>query len=325
MEPSFMLKKRSTFLTIGLGLCVLTACQSPNKNNVSTVFIHKYGVTLTENDWNIRGKNGQIVVTRADGTIVTKNYVEGMLEGATTFTFPHSFVIQKEEFYRQDHLLNEVHHYTSGVPKKKLEFLSPAETQITTWFESGTPQYVEKWKYGKLFEGEYFASDNEVEATVTNGHGVKVRRNAYGEYLSKMEVSNGDIIENTTYHRNGDPHVITPYKDTKVHGTRKQYLVNGIPDCFETWVNGIKEGLTVVYLDGVPHREIPYVKDKKNGVQVTYNSEGQVVEEITWKDDLKNGVCKTYIQDVVRIEWYYKGKKVSKSDFEKFIHTPQTN
>lgn len=318
-----MLKKRSLIITLGCGLCLFSACQNPNKNNVSTVFIHKYGVTLTENDWTARGKNGQVVVTRSDGTIVTKNYVEGMLEGATTHTFPHSFVVQKEQNYRQDHLLSEVFHYTSGVPKKKMEFLSTNETQITAWFESGTPQYVEKWVNSKLMEAEYFASNNEVEAKVVNGNGLKIRRNSYGEHLSRMEVSSGEIILNTTYHRNGDPHVITPYLESKINGTRKQYLVNGIPDRFESWANGVKEGITVVYQDGVPHNEIPYANDKKNGVEVIYNSEGDTVGEITWKDDLKSGVCKTYIQDVVRIEWYYKGKKVSKSDFEKFLNVKE--
>ncbi len=314
-----MLKKRYLPLLVGCGLCLFSACQNPNKNNVSTVFIHKYGVTLTEDDWNARGANGQVVVTRSDGAIITQNYVEGKLEGKTSHSFPHSFVTQKEEHYRAGHLLSEVMHYTSGVPKKKVEFISDGQTQITRWFENGTPQNIETWRDGKLIAGEYFANDNEIEAKVLEGSGVKVRRNPYGEYLSKMEVSDGDIVSNTSYHRNGDPHVITPYKDNKIHGMRKQYLVNGIPDTFETWKEGIKEGLTVIYQDGVPHSEIPYLKGKKNGIELVFNSEGQVVAEITWKDDLKNGISKTYIQDVVRSEWYYKGKKVSKSDFEKSI------
>ena len=159
-----MLKKKTIPLLACFGLLLSTGCQQTNKSNVSTVFIHKYGVTLTESDWHTRGANGQIVITRADGTIVTQNYVEGNLEGKTTHSFPHSFVIQKEEHYRQGHLTTEVHHYTSGVPKKKLEFLSSQETQITRWNESGTPQNVELWRDGKLIEGEYFANNNEVEA-----------------------------------------------------------------------------------------------------------------------------------------------------------------
>lgn len=317
-----MLKKRTLPLLASVGLLLAaTSCQQTNKSNVSTVFIHKYGVTLTESDWHKRGANGQIVVTRSDGTIVTQNYVEGQLEGKTTHSFPHSFVTQKEEYYRQGHLTSEVYHYTSGVPKKKIEFLSVDEVQVTRWYENGTPQNVELWKSDKLIEGEYFANNNEVEAKVLNGKGIKIRRNPYGEYLSRMDVENGEVVTNTTYHRNGDPHVVTQYKNNKIHGLRKQFLVNGIPDRFEEWKEGVKEGITTVFQDGVRHSEIPYSKDKKNGVEVVYNTDGQVVAEVTWKENLKDGVSKTYIQDVVRMEWFYKGKKVSKSDFEKYIDT----
>lgn len=299
-----------------------SSCQNPHQKSVSTVYVHKYGVTLTENDWKQRGSNGQIVVTHADGTTTTQNYVEGLLEGKTTHTFPHSFVTQKEENYRQGKLTSEILHYTSGVPKKKVEFLTTDETLTTQWFESGAPQHVEKWVNNKLIEGQYFGSNNEVEAQVTNGYGTKVRRNPYGEYLSKMNVEKGDIILNTTYHRTGDPHVQTPYQNNKIHGIRKQYLVNGVPERFESWKNGIKEGITTVFQDGIVHNEIPYKADKKNGIELVYNAEGQVVGEVTWKDDLKNGPSKTYIQDVVRSEWYINGKKVSRSDFEKSL-TPQ--
>jgi len=58
-----MLKKRYLPLLVGCGLSLFSACQNPNKNNVSTVFIHKYGVTLTQDDWHDRGANGQVVVT----------------------------------------------------------------------------------------------------------------------------------------------------------------------------------------------------------------------------------------------------------------------
>lgn len=311
--------KRFLPIAASCSLIFFSACQNPHQSNVSTVYIHKYGVTLTHDDWVKRGSNGQVVITHADGTTTTQNYVEGDLEGKTIHTFPHSFVTQKEELYRQGNLISEVFHYTSGVPQKKIEYLTANESQVTHWYENATPQYVEKWAAGKLIEGQYFSPDNQVEAQVTNGNGSKIRRNAYGEYLSKMQIEKGDIILNTTYHRNSDPKVITPYKDNKIHGIKKHYLVNGIPERFETWKQGVQEGITTVYQDGVVHNEIPYKNNKKSGVELIYNTKGQVVGEVTWKDDLKNGPSKVYIQDVVRIEWYYNGKKVSKSDFERAI------
>lgn len=312
-------KRYFPLLITGCGLALFSACGNPHQKNVSTVYIHKYGVTLTQDDWEQRGSNGQVVITHADGTTTTQNFVEGKLEGKTTYSFPHSFVTQKEEQYRQGNLLSEVYHYTSGTPKKKVEFLSPDETQITQWYENATPQHVEKWANGRLMEGQYFSPSNDVESSVTNGNGTKIRRNPYGEYLSKMKVEKGEITLNTTYHRNGDPHIETPYRNNKIHGTRKQYLVNGIPDRFESWKDGVKEGITTIFQDGVPHSEMPFHQDKKNGVELIYNTQGQIVGEVSWKDDERDGPTKTYIQDVVRSEWYSHGKKVSKSEFEKSL------
>ncbi len=309
--------KKSSALTACSLLFFLGSCQQSNRNDVSTVFLHKYGVSLAEEDWKNRGGNGQIIVTKADGSTVTKNYVEGELEGASIYTFPHSFTHYKEEVYSRGHLISELFHYTSGVPKEKLEFLSDQETLITRWYENGNPKNNERYQNGKLLTGEYFSDKNDIEATVTDGNGTKIERNAFGEFLSRMEVIYGDVVRKTLYYPNGDPKEIIPYKNNKIHGTLKKFLVNGIPDSFEEWDKGVQQGVATLFRDGVLFSTLPYVSGKKNGTEKIHRTDGQIVAEITWKNDLKHGPSVTFIENVERTEWYHKGKKVSKSDFER--------
>lgn len=311
--------KKTISLLTGCALCLLASCGSPKNNAVSTIFIHKYGAALSENDWVQRGGHGKIITTQKDGVTICQNYVEHQLDGKTTYTFPYSNVVEKEESYRHGHLIAETLCYSSGTPKEKREFISHNELHLTKWYENGTPMCIEKFYNAKLQDGEYYNSNNEIESRVQLGNGVKTERNSFGEFISKIDYNNGSQALVTTFYSNGDPQSITPYQNNKVHGTVKYYLVNGIPDRTENWQNGVQQGLTSIYRDGELYSERPYVAGKKNGVEQIYDDQGQVACEISWKNDLKHGFLKSYIADTVQIEWYYRGSKVSHSDFEKFI------
>ena len=132
-----------------------------------------------------------------------------------------------------------------------------------------------------------------------------------------MEVVYGEITCKTLYHPNGDPSTIIPYSNRKIHGTVKKYLVNGVPQQFEEWIDGHQQGITTIFQDGVPYSTISYLEGKKNGIQKIYRSDGTIASEISWKNDLKDGPSSNFIEGVERCEWYYKGKKVSRSDYER--------
>lgn len=298
-------------------LCLLSACGGSKNNTVSTLFIHKYGTALSENDWDSRGGNGQIVTMCKDGVTITENYVDHLLEGKTTYSFPHSSVVDKEKVFRQGHLLSETLHFTTGIPKEKTEFISNKERHLTTWFDNGNPKSIEKFINSALQEGEYYNTSNEIESRVENGAGTKIVRNTYGEFISKIEFNNGQKTLMTTYYSNNDPKVVTPYQNDQVHGIKKYFAINGVPERFEEWKNGIQQGTTLVFRDGQEHSEQQFAAGSKNGLETIFNDHGMVACEITWKNGLKHGVQKTYINDTVRLEWYYKDKKVSHSDFEK--------
>lgn len=311
-----MFKVNKIYLPALAFICLLTSCGHPN-NSVSTLFIHKYGTELSENDWLSRGGNGQIVQTCKDGTIITQNYIDNHLEGKTTYSFPHSSVTYKEENYRHGHLLSETLHFTTGVPKQKVEYVSDNAYNLTTWYENGNPRSYEKFVSELLLDGEYYTNTNELESSIKAGTGVKIDRNVYGEFLSKIEYKDGEKTLMTTYHTNNDPKEITPFLKGEIHGIKKFFLINGIPDRFEEWNHGVQQGKTIVFQDGQPHNEQEFVAGMKNGLETIFNDSGAVVEEISWKNNLLHGVKKTYINDTVRLEWFHKGKKVSHSDFEK--------
>lgn len=307
--------KRHLLSFFGCSLLLLTSCGTPS-NTVSTVFIHKYGAALNEDDWVARGGNGQIVTTCKDGTTVTENYVDHLLEGKTIYSFPHSSVAAKEEQYRQGHLLSETINFTSGNPRQKMEFISDSVCHMTTWFENGNPRSIEKFIHKKLDEGEYYNTSNEIESKVESRRGTKIHRNTYGEFVSKIQYDNGLKSLETTYHANGDPKEIVPYKNSKVHGIKKFYSINGVPLRFEEWQQGVHQGKTTLFRDGQRYSEVDYVAGMKNGIETILNDHGNIACEVSWKNDLMHGVYKTYTPDSVRMEWYYRGKKVSHSDFE---------
>ncbi len=307
------------FFAALFALCTLTACSNPRKNVMSTLFIHKYGAAIEENDWYNRGGNGQIVTDYKNGVTITQNFVNGDLEGKTTYSFPFSSLIEKEELYRQGHRISTTTHFTSGVPKEKIENPSQSKTIITQWFESGQPKSIENFIDGRLDEGEYYSNSNEIESRVKAGEGLKIERNAYGEFVSKTEFKNGEKRLTTTFHSNGDPKTITPYLHGQIHGTKKIFLINGVPDRFETWKEGQQQGETQIFRDGQCYSKQSYVAGTKNGLEKIFNEAGDLACEITWKNDLKHGVLKNYYHDTIRMEWYYYGRKVSHADFENLI------
>ncbi len=62
---------------------LLAGCQSAPRPDapVDEVYVHRYGVTLPQEDWESRGQCGKVVSTLKDGVVVSRNYEAGVLEG----------------------------------------------------------------------------------------------------------------------------------------------------------------------------------------------------------------------------------------------------
>lgn len=283
---------------------------------VKETYLHRYGVEVNSKDWNQRGANGKVVSTLRNGVVVSRTYAEGRLHGLTVYSFPHSEVIQKTEDYNEGVLAREIYHFSSGEPKMEVAYRPTHEKTIACWYDNGKTLSNETYSEEKLIKGVYYSFDQKVEASVENGNGERIRRDVYGNLLSRDQVADGYLTTVTTYHSNGTPREVTPYAMNVVQGLKRSYLPDGEPNTLEEWYDGAQTGITTLYQNGEKIAEIPYLNGTKNGVERRYANGKKVVEEITWVNGAIHGPYNTVVGDKIQTDWYHRGKRVSKNTFE---------
>jgi antitoxin component YwqK of YwqJK toxin-antitoxin module len=298
-------------------LGVITSCQSHREycgDEVVCETVHRYGVPLEPEDWSDRGQHGQVVSMRKDGVAVTRNYEGGVLHGECTYTFPHRDTIQKKEIYNQGNLRQEFAHYPSGLPQRQTVHGSAGQS-VTVWYENGAPYSREELQNGNLIHGEYYGLDQQVEARVQDGQGMKVRRDGQGQLQAVDNIENGQKVASTTYHPNGVPAAVTPYVNGKVEGERRTYLAGGEPATIENWTANVQHGPTHVFEQGEKRAEVAYVNGRKQGIERRYRDDGQTLaQEITWDQGQKHGPSYSYIGNTTHTEWYFRGRLVPNKD-----------
>ena len=284
------------------------------------MYVHKYGVEVTERDWKDRGANGQVVTTYRDGTTARRTYLNGILHGVTTYTFPHSTIVRKTEVYEMGRLSSKLSHFHSGIPRKEVSYLAPGHEKQTLWYEDGTPQSVEETLDGKVLAGEYFTPTHEVEAAIADGDGMRVRRDPYGNLFARELVQEGDMVEQTTYYPNGDPQTVSHFCEGVLEGEKKTFFLGGEPNTVEEWSHGFQHGKTTLYQNGQKKAEMSYHMGKKQGLERHFDDNGRVVEEISWNAGRKHGPCRLWVDGIVNTEWYENDSQVSQAQFESPRH-----
>lgn len=303
-----------------LFLLLSSSCGSKlSQGVVKESYIHKYGVAMSKKDWEARGSHGKVVTTMKTGATLSKSYKGGVLHGKSTTTFPHSTIVEKTEIYEEGELFSITRHFQSGTPMWEEAFPSQHERRLTNWYEDGTPQSIENYKQTSLDKGEYFSYSNELESRIDTGEGLRVRRDRFGNLLSKDLVKHGQMLLRTTYYPNGDPESITPYVDGLAHGQRKTFHMGGEPKALEEWKSGVQDGVTTVFQNGTKWAEVAYSKGVKHGTELRYRDGEIVVEDIQWSHDERHGPSRTFIGDVTSTQWYLKGHPVPKYVFEQAI------
>lgn len=303
-------------------MLIAQSCNHPSNNPqiVRQLFVHKYGVGIPQSDWLARGSNGQIVTTYRDGTTVSRNYTGGTLHGTTTYTFPHSTIIQKTEIYEEGTLVRIVSHYPSGIPHEEIIYLDNGHVKKTVWYEDGTPQSVEELLDGKVLSGEYFTPSHELEARVQQGEGTRVQRDAYGNLSSKETIQSGEMVLQILYYPNGVPEEMSSYKDGVLDGERKTFHFTGEPNVIEEWSCGYQHGTTVLFQNGQKCSEISYIRGKKQGLEKRYDDNGHLVEEITWVDGKKHGPSRLWIDGIAKTEWFIDNQAVTQIQYNSPRH-----
>lgn len=308
--------KRFPFLLTSCAL--ITSCQtsSPLDDIVSQTYVHKYGFETSEKDWEARERDGQVVTMLKNGVKISRSFENGKLHGPTTYSFPHSQMVEKELVYDQGTLLKERVNDAAGIPIREEAYEFDNRKVITLWDEKGAPLSIEEYAGDALVEGKYYTAEHELEAKVDSGMGERVKRDRQGVLISKEEIDNGAVSCRTTYHPNGAIHTVSHYRDYQLHGSQLKYTASGKPLMELHWNNGVLDGEKIIYRNGSKVAVIPYVNGEKHGKEFHYDDLGNLTAEIEWRNDKKHGSTQLYTEDSVDTEWFFKGQSVSAEKFQ---------
>ena len=288
------------------------------ENVVYERYVHKYGVEVPADYWETRGKDGQVISTTTEGITVSRTYKEGILDGETTFSFPHTQIIQRTEIYRDGELVKITENNPSGIPFQETEIVSLNQKKVCKWYEEGTPLSVEEYEDDRLIVGEYYNPSNQLESRIEQGGGARTKRDPYGKLIATDTFEDGRLISSMTNHENGNPKELTPYQNEVSHGEKRTYHLAGEPNAIEQWVEGKQHGPTVLFQNGALWAEVPYVNGKKQGTEYRFNVDQVLVEEINWDKDKQHGPSYIYVRGHKTTEWYFHGKRVTKATHDQF-------
>ncbi len=307
------------FLSIASLALTFTACHRNNNdsNVLGQTYVHKYGVAVPSDFWSASGEHGSVISTMADGVVITRSYTSGVLDGDTTYSFPHNSQIQKIETYNQGTLVKTTEYYYDGSSQSQIVYDSSRGIRtVSTWYMGGTPRSTEQYSGDALVSGQYFSIQNHNDAGVDNYQGTRIVRDDYGQIISTDNIVDGQLTLQSTYHTNGNPKATIPYQNGVVHGTKQTYHPGGEPDTIEAWSAGKQEGNTVVYQYGEKYADVPYVDGQKHGVESRYRDGQDMVQEVSWNKGQQHGPATTYVGNASKTDWYFNGNPVSKNQYD---------
>jgi antitoxin component YwqK of YwqJK toxin-antitoxin module len=301
------------------GACslVTVACSNqPQEEVVKTAYYHTYGPQMGEDDWQTRGSTGEVVEMCKNGVEVRREYVGGVLHGTSSWTFPHTKVIDRTERYKNGIRVLAARNYTSGSPEFQEEWLTDGHTVARAWYEDGSPRIIEECQSSHLIAGQYFTIDGELEASIAAGTGTKIERSHHGELLTREQLKASDVISSESFYPNGQLREVLAFQQGNRHGQCRRYSESGEPVSIEQWAVGILDGTQLFFEGGQPVRQIPYAMGKKDGLELHFRpGTEEVVEEISWHQDKRHGHSKIYLADQILTEWYWRGSQVSEDQY----------
>lgn len=313
-------------ITLALTLTLfLTGCRKNTQENnvVSERFIHKYGYAVSKDEFKERKYPGQVVTALKTGVTITATYENGHLHGPSTHTFPHSQTIESYFLYNQGNLVKQIQYDIHGMPLREEVQLSPTRFASTRWYSDGTPLSTEEYGSSELVEGQYFNRQNEVEARVEKGRGLRIIRDIQGTLQAKEEINQGFIVKRDTFYASGAPEGTAYFVNGVLNGEKRSFAENGEPLAIKEYINGKLHGKATFFKNGAKSVEVHYLDGMKNGLEIHYLDGEIVSQEILWENDHKHGPSKYYVDGVAQVEYFYDGEPVTLRKWKKLSQLDQ--
>ena len=321
---------KRTFILIAplLGLLV-SGCSGDSKKSrsdevVSQRFIHKYGYDVSSQEWQASNYPGQVITTMRNGVTITSTYADGVLNGPTTYTYPHSQTLESLNIFENGELKRKVMYDVKGLPDSEQHFYKPGHVKVTAWYKTGTPRSIEEYADDLLIEGEYFTVQNETEARVERGFGHRMSRNREGFLLSKEKIDEGQVSLRETFHANGTPHIITPYAGGAINGEKRVFAATGEPVSIEYFIEGRLNGIATYFQNGCKYLEVGFKQGLRNGLERYFIDGVKLVEENEWNEGKRHGLSIVYLDGMSKKEWFYNDERVTKHKFDDLCERERT-
>ncbi len=305
---------------------LVTGCQSSkHKQNevISQRYIHKYGYDVSQAEWEKSDYPGRVITTLRNGVRITATYEDNVLNGPTTFTFPHSQTLESSHIYEKGNLIKKLSYNIRGIPVQEEIYLSPTHIKTTQWYIDGTPMCIEERLFDELVNARYYNTKNEQVYQLTNGSGTRVVRDESGNITIKETINNGYPSLRETFHENGSPHTITSLKNGIPHGRKQVFAQSGEPISIEHLDMNKLHGLASYFQNGCRYLEIQFTHGLKNGLERHYIDGKTIVEESQWLKNKKHGPTIVYYDGMSRTEWFYNNDSVSKDKFRELCEREQ--
>ena len=297
---------------------LFVSCQKQQQEVIRTSYYHSYGPQISSAEWKKQGSTGDIAVLRSDGVEERRAYVDGVLQGTSTWTYPHSKVVERYEEYAQGRKVASGHNFSNGSPETEEETLSKNDTMVRRWYEDGAPLSLEHFIGDKLFEAQYYNDDGVLESCIANGSGVKVFRSPQGVLLFREQIDHGQMVAKEQFHANGVVQEVCYFKDGKREGVRKSFDETGRPLSVETYQNDLLNGPAVYFKDGLKESSFFYVDGIKDGKEQHFHPDsGIVIEETIWIAGERHGQVSKQYDGMTILEWYWRGVPVTEAQFKK--------
>lgn len=313
------------FIPFVLPLLALFAvgCHNSSRDSedqvVSKRFIHKYGYDVSKEEWETASYPGQVITTLRNGITVTASYEDGILNGPTTYTYPHSQTTESLNIYERGNLVKKTSYNIRGVPQKEEVFLSPSHVKVTRWYTAGTPLSVEEYHNTELLEGEYYNRNNEVEFRVSKGSGMRITRDQHEQMVAKETIENGYPVLRETFHPHGVPHAIIPLSGGKIHGEKRIFAPSGEPISSETYKLSVLNGPATYFQNGCRYLEVSYKNGLRHGAERHFVDGETIVEETQWYEGNKHGSSIVFFDGMSKTRWYYNNTPVTKERYRELI------